>query len=325
MNTRIDIFSEYIDNFGDLTIPIRLANELAYLYEENVNLFISINDVSKEVLRINRLHKNINLYDLHQVNLSTKPSDRIITIFNTKFPKNYEKNISSNALVINYEYFSCEEWVNGFHLKQSLNKSFKKINYFPGISMQAGAPIYSINDVEFFQKKIEFNTPNVVTFFSYYNDQIHESINNLTSNFKDISIVQFDSNYQDIHLKNRTQNLMSFNAFDSQLLKSSISFVRGEDSLIRAILSGVPFIWQPYNQLDNLHLKKLEAFIDLYFIDLPDQFRDIFMLWNSKVILKQHWKYIFDNLNSLMDTFSISKVNFLKKGPGVEQIYSLFI
>ena len=71
--------------------------------------------------------------------------------------------------------------------------------------MQAGAPIYSINDVEFFQKKIEFNTSNVVTFFSYYNDQIHESINNLTSNFKDISIVQFDSNYQDIHLKNRTQ------------------------------------------------------------------------------------------------------------------------
>ncbi|MFZ9819972.1 MAG: elongation factor P maturation arginine rhamnosyltransferase EarP, partial [Methylophilaceae bacterium] len=68
MNTRIDIFSEYIDNFGDLTIPIRLANELAFLYEEKVNLFISINDVSKEVLRINRLHKNINLYDLHQVN-----------------------------------------------------------------------------------------------------------------------------------------------------------------------------------------------------------------------------------------------------------------
>jgi hypothetical protein len=55
MNTRIDIFSEYIDNFGDLTIPIRLANELAYLYEEKVNLFISINDVSKEVLRINIL------------------------------------------------------------------------------------------------------------------------------------------------------------------------------------------------------------------------------------------------------------------------------
>ena len=325
MNTGIDIFSEYIDNFGDLTIPIRLANDLASLYEEKVNLFISINDLSKEVLRINRLHKNINLYDLHQVNFSPKPSDRIITIFDTKFPNYYEKNISTNALIINYEYFSCEEWVNSFHLKQSLNKSYKKINYFPGISLQAGAPIYSTNDVHFFQKKMELNTPNVVSFFSYYNDQIYESINNLTSNFKDISIVQFDSNYQDIHLKNRTNNLMSFNAFDSQLLKSGINFVRGEDSLIRAILSGVPFIWQPYNQSDNLHLKKLEAFIDLYFIDLPDQFREIFMLWNSKVIQKQHWKYIFDNLNSLTDLFLVSKVNFLKKGTGVEQIYSLFI
>ena len=325
MNTTIDIFSEYIDNFGDLTIPIRLANDLATLYQQKVNLFISINEISSEVLRINRLHKNINIYNLKQANYSLKPSDRIITIFDTKFPKKYESKITPDALVINYDYFSCEDWVNDFHLKQSLNKSYKKINYFPGISIQAGSHIYSINDVQFFQQKKELNTQNVVSFFSYYNDQIHESINNLTSNFKHISIFQFDSNYKDIYLKNRTKNLMTFNAFDSKLLNSGINFVRGEDSLVRAILSGVPFIWQPYNQLEHLHLKKLEAFADLYFIDLPDQFRDIFMLWNSKVILKQHWKYILDNLNLLTDCFLISKANFLKKGTGVEKIYSLFI
>ena len=42
------------------------------------------------------------------------------------------------------------------------------------------------------------------------------------------------------------------------------NFVRGEDSLVRAIWAGKPFVWQIYPQDDNAHYAKLEAFLDTY-------------------------------------------------------------
>ncbi len=35
--------------------------------------------------------------------------------------------------------------------------------------------------------------------------------------------------------------------------------MRGEDSLSRACLAGIPFVWQPYPQDDDYHLVKLAA------------------------------------------------------------------
>ena len=43
-----------------------------------------------------------------------------------------------------------------------------------------------------------------------------------------------------------------------------MNFVRGEDSFVRAQWAGKPFIWQIYPQHDEVHLKKLEAFLMLY-------------------------------------------------------------
>lgn len=51
--------------------------------------------------------------------------------------------------------------------------------------------------------------------------------------------------------------------FDRLLASTHINFVRGEDSWIRAIWAGVPFIWQPYIQDDGAHFEKLEAFLSL--------------------------------------------------------------
>jgi len=41
---KVDIFSRFIDNYGDLTIPVRLANGLADKYDVSVNLYISMKD-----------------------------------------------------------------------------------------------------------------------------------------------------------------------------------------------------------------------------------------------------------------------------------------
>ena len=53
--------------------------------------------------------------------------------------------------------------------------------------------------------------------------------------------------------------------YDKLLRDCDINFVRGEDSWIRAIWAGKPFIWQPYLQTENTHIKKLDAFLDLFY------------------------------------------------------------
>jgi len=52
--------------------------------------------------------------------------------------------------------------------------------------------------------------------------------------------------------------------YDELLWACDVNFVRGEDSLVRAIWAGRPFVWQIYPQHDEVHLKKLQAFLMLY-------------------------------------------------------------
>ncbi len=50
--------------------------------------------------------------------------------------------------------------------------------------------------------------------------------------------------------------------FDEMLWACDLNFVRGEDSLVRALWAGQPFVWQIYPQHDDAHHAKLHAFLD---------------------------------------------------------------
>jgi uncharacterized repeat protein (TIGR03837 family) len=57
--------------------------------------------------------------------------------------------------------------------------------------------------------------------------------------------------------------------YDLLLWACDLNFVRGEDSWVRAQWADRPFIWHIYPQDENLHHKKLRAFLDRYAPDLP--------------------------------------------------------
>ena len=61
--------------------------------------------------------------------------------------------------------------------------------------------------------------------------------------------------------------------YDALLRDCDLNFVRGEDSWLRAIWAGKPFIWQPFFQDENTHIKKLNAFLDLFYADIKAQAR----------------------------------------------------
>ena len=73
--------------------------------------------------------------------------------------------------------------------------------------------------------------------------------------------------------------------FDRLLWSCDLNLVRGEDSLVRAIWAGAPFVWQAYVQQDGAHRAKVEAFLDLFLADAPPTLasgvRRLFAAWNG--------------------------------------------
>jgi uncharacterized repeat protein (TIGR03837 family) len=67
--------------------------------------------------------------------------------------------------------------------------------------------------------------------------------------------------------------------FDRLLWACDLNIVRGEDSLIRALWAGRPFVWQIYPQSDGVHQAKLEAFLET--LDAPAEARAWHAQWNS--------------------------------------------
>jgi uncharacterized repeat protein (TIGR03837 family) len=69
--------------------------------------------------------------------------------------------------------------------------------------------------------------------------------------------------------------------FDHLLWSCDLNFVRGEDSLVRALWAGQPFVWHIYPQHDNAHHAKLEAFLD--WLQAPPSLRQFHRLWNGVI------------------------------------------
>lgn len=73
--------------------------------------------------------------------------------------------------------------------------------------------------------------------------------------------------------------------YDRLLWTCDLNFVRGEDSLVRAVWAGNPLIWDIYKQAQDAHMPKLRAFHQHYWGDLAPECREILdffsIMWNE--------------------------------------------
>ena len=69
--------------------------------------------------------------------------------------------------------------------------------------------------------------------------------------------------------------------FDRLLWSSELNLVRGEDSLVRALWAGQPFVWHIYPQHDDAHHLKLEAFLD--WLAATPSLRAFHLVWNGVI------------------------------------------
>lgn len=73
--------------------------------------------------------------------------------------------------------------------------------------------------------------------------------------------------------------------YDRLLWACDMNFVRGEDSLVRALWAGRPLVWQIYPQEQGAHHTKLDAFLERLVADVPHAdaaaMRGLWQVWNS--------------------------------------------
>ena len=67
--------------------------------------------------------------------------------------------------------------------------------------------------------------------------------------------------------------------YDHLLWACDLNFVRGEDSVVRALWAGKPFVWQIYPQDDQAHHVKLDAFFNT--LKMPHDLVELHGIWNG--------------------------------------------
>ena len=306
-----DIFCKIVDNYGDIGICWRLAQQLAQEYAINVRLFVDDTNVAQKIipnLEISKPQQVINKVQIvtwasiEANQIASNEVDAVLETFGCELPAQYLQHLSSKTVWINLEYLSAEDWVSEFHAKPSRHPTLPltKHYFFPGFFEDTGGLIREKDLIQqrdaflasqdmqksFWQRIIgrDINAQDIkLSLFCYPQAQIKKLIDDLQATNQGISIFipfnstirEFNNIFADLkpnigevyHHNNITFYIVPFlsqDDYDYLLWACNLNFVRGEDSWIRAIWAGKPFIWQPYIQADNVHLNKLNAFLNFY-------------------------------------------------------------
>ncbi len=289
------IFAKVIDNYGDMSIAWRLASGLVD-YGQKVTLFI---EKKEDIEPILKLQPNIS-FKVKSFNEALAEIDKvnnIISVFDVPLPPDYLDNIQHPSNLFIYEYLSAESWVKEFHMKPSLteNSFINKRYFYPGFNDKTGGLLrerdYSNEESADHIKGMEQGSHFQASFF-YYSHTSHESVEVIKKLKPDFKALILDEliEFQDLKKETWVEGfmMMAFDDYDRLLQSSNLNFVRGEDSLTRAIFCGRPFIWQPYAQENDHQLVKLEAFINSFFSDLDESIysivRAVYYDWSQGLI-----------------------------------------
>ncbi|MBC3934478.1 elongation factor P maturation arginine rhamnosyltransferase EarP [Undibacterium sp. CY7W] len=91
--------------------------------------------------------------------------------------------------------------------------------------------------------------------------------------------------------------------YDRLLWACDINFVRGEDSFVRAQWACRPFIWHIYPQDENLHHKKLRAFLSTHQPSLPAA-QALTLAWNGVTQGDMQWQDLWRDFSASLSDIS---------------------
>jgi len=253
------------------------------------------------------------------------PAEVVIEAFACELPDVYMAALlqrKKQPVWINLEYLSAEPWVTQCHGLPSPHPSLPLIKtfFFPGFVQGTGGLLREKNliaqrsafsttaECAFLQRKgLLARKPGEIriSLFCYDTAPVTKLIRILFESSKPVLLIvpegsaagsiasllnnsssQTGKLIQHGQLTVQIIPFMEQTDYDRLLWSCDFNFVRGEDSFVRAQWAGSPFIWNIYPQAEGAHWKKLDAFLDLYTANMPedmaDAVREIGACWNGK-------------------------------------------
>lgn len=233
----------------------------------------------------------------------TPAADVVIEAFACPLPATYIAAMQARTvgpLWLNLEYLSAEDWVASCHGLPSMQPNgLQKYFYFPGFQDGTGGLLREaglLERREAFQRDTQQQQAflgslgvskeqgeRVFSLFAYENSSLGTWLDSLSEAAQTTLLLVPEGRVLgdvatwlglpglavgDRHSRGslRVQVLPFVRQEDYDLLLWSCDFnaVRGEDSFVRALWAGRPFVWHIYEQEEGVHLEKLDAFLSLY-------------------------------------------------------------
>ena len=291
----ITVLCKVVDNFGDIGVCWRLCMQLKKKYPEiNLNLVVqgldSFKKIWNEVQEKLAFQKicGINVYDWNNFDFCYKEFSEnqnrlqvILECFQCGRPDWLEKilfddDLTHTVQIIMIDYLTAEKYAEDFHKLKSLTRRAKvqKVNFMPGFTEKTGGLIIDQN----WQTLKPRNKNGGVLFFTYDKPQkfwisflkgveksgFDKKIMIAQGNGADSLKKSLEEFNKKNHQKFDFENLSFLNQNDWDILMQNCSslVIRGEESMSRACLSGLPFIWHAYPQTDEYQIVKMNALLE---------------------------------------------------------------
>lgn len=264
---------------------------------------------------------------------AAEPADVVIEAFACELPAAYIEAMAQRLhkpLWLNLEYLSAEEWVEGCHGLPSLQSNgLAKFFFFPGFTPGSGG---LLRERELLTLRRAFQDDDrarddflrsldvepmagalMISLFAYENAALASWLQVLAAGPQCIQLLVPEGRIlrslqswlggtalQPGDSRSRGQlhiqvlPFMSQEQYDRLLWSCDFNAVRGEDSFIRAQWAGRPLLWHIYEQADNTHLEKLDAFLLLYKEGLSADAQlalvELWHEWNNGHAIDESWQ-----------------------------------
>jgi uncharacterized repeat protein (TIGR03837 family) len=262
-----------------------------------------------------------------------EPADVVIEAFGCHLPPAQIEAMKAREpkpLWLNLDYLSAEEWVTGCHGLPSLQSSgIQKFFFFPGFRPTTGGLLREAGLIE--RRHAFEQAPaaqqaflaqlgiypkagaRLISLFAYEHAGLGSWLDELAQGARATHLLVPEGRIIGdverwlgvdglkagaLHVRdNLTIQVLPFvrqERYDLLLWCCEFNVVRGEDSFVRAQWAGRPFIWHIYEQDDDAHWAKLDAFLELYLAGLSEAagqtLTQVWRDWNAGQDMTHSWQ-----------------------------------
>lgn len=298
---RWDLFCRVVDNLGDAAVMWRLARQLAVERRCAVRLFIDQPAVLQRLVPgagPGRTCDGVEICTMPDDDASCgviSPDDAevVVTGFHAALPASYRRRMTPHHPAwINLEYLSAERWIDDFHgLPSPRSDGLTEHYFYPGFTQRSGG---LLREADLLNRRDAFladathaqrflsslgvsagHGETLASLLCYPDAPLDALARQLAGSAARLHLLVPEgvptgatdcaalTSAADGRLRITRIPFLCQYDYDRLLWSCDLNFVRGEDSWVRGLWSGKPFIWQAYKQHAANHLRKLEAFLGL--------------------------------------------------------------